>query len=109
MKLIGSNVEEAYRKELERGSNAFLGDNRNSNLYKILKKKRGYVNSAYFLNGYQLGDYENGTILLNNDVIVFYEITDGNLESFDMVSIESYKRGLKKHGMIKLLIALDLG
>lgn len=108
MKLIGSEIENKYRKDLLKGSNFLLNESGDPKLLGILQKKIGDIYSAYYLNGYEVGDYHTCSLLINGDSIFHIEYSGEHLEEFYEISIPEYRNGLKKKDQIKLLVALDL-
>lgn len=108
MKLIGSAVEKQYRSELEAGARYLLEEGGDPRLLALLRQKVGAVESAYYLSGYSLSDYQTYNLLVNGNVICQIEISDGKIEACDVLNISKYKKGLKKQSQIKLQVALEL-
>lgn len=109
MKLIGSSIEEQYRKELEEGARHLLEDGGDPRLIDLLRQKIGTVKSAYYLSGYKLSGYQTCSLLVNGSIVCYVEISDETVESYDKYSIFEYQKGLNKQGQIKLQVALELG
>jgi hypothetical protein len=108
MKLIGSAVEEEYKKELEAGARFLLEEGGNPGLLELLHREIGGINSAYFLSGYKLSDYHTCNLLVNGATVCHIEMSGDQIEVFHAISVSDYKRGLKKQGQIKLQVALAL-
>ncbi|MGS2744591.1 hypothetical protein ACU6TU_13505 [Halomonas sp. LS-001] len=108
MKLIGSAVEEEYRKELKEGARYLLEEGGNPRLLSLLHREIGTVESAYFLSGYKLSDYHTCNLLVNGATVCHIEMSDDRIEAFDTISVSEYKKGLKKQSQIKLEVALEL-
>lgn len=108
MKLIGSAAEEQYKKELRQGAQYLLEEGGDPRLLDLLHREIGAVESAYYLSGYKLSDYHTCSLLVNGTTVCRVEMSDGQIEDFDAISISEYKKGLKKQGQIKLQVALEL-
>lgn len=108
MKLLGSVVEEQYRRELKEGARYLLEEGGDPRLLNLLRREIGVIESAYYLSGYKLSDYHTCNLLVNGVTVCHIEVSDGQIEAFDRISISEYKKGLKKRSQIKLQVALEL-
>lgn len=108
MKLIGSAIEEQYKRELEDGARYLLEERSYPRLLEALHRAVGAVESAYVLSGYKLSGYHTCNLLVNGTTVCHVEISDDQIETFNTISISEYKKGLKKRGQIKLQVALEL-
>ena len=108
MKLIGSAIEEEYRKELKEGARYLLDERGDPRLLDLLHREIGTIDSAYFLSGYKLSDYHTCSLLVNGNTVCHVEMSDDQIEAFDAISVSQYKKGLKKRTQIKLQVALKL-
>jgi len=108
MKLVGSVVEEEYRRELKEGARYLLEEGGDPKLLALLCREVGVVESAYYLSGYKLSDYHTCSLLVNGITVCHIEISNEQVEAFDTASVSDYKKGLKKRDQIKLQVALEL-
>ena len=108
MKLIGSSVEEQYKRELKEGARYLLEERGDPRLLDLLQREIGNVKSAYYLSGYSLSDYHTCNLLVNGATVCHIEMSNEQIEIFEWISISEYKKGLKKQSQIKLQVALDL-
>ncbi|GLU28249.1 hypothetical protein [Brucella sp. NBRC 12950] len=108
MKLIGSAIEEQYKKELEEGARFLFEERGNSRLLEVLYREIGSVESAYFLSGYKLSDYHICSLLVNGTNVCQVELSDDQIDNFYKISIPEYKKRLNKRLQIKLQVAIEL-
>lgn len=108
MRLIGSAVEEDYKRELEEGARHLLEGGGDPRLLDLLHREIGVIESAYFLSGYKLSDYHICRLLVNGTIIFHIELSEGKIEAFNAISVSQYKKGLKRKDQIKLQVALEL-
>lgn len=108
MKLIGSAAERQYEMELRQGAQYLLQENGDPRLLELLHREIGFVESAYYLSGYKLSDYHTCSLLVNGTIVCQARMSGEQIESFETLRISEYKKGLKKQGYIKLLVALEL-
>lgn len=108
MKLIGSTIEEQYKRELGEGDRYLLEERGDPRLLDVLHREIGAVESVYFLSGYKLSDYRYCNLLVNGTTICQVEMSDGKFEAFSTIDISEYKKGLKKRSQIKLQVAVEL-
>lgn len=108
MKLIGSMVEKEYRRELSEGARYLLEEDGDPKLLALLHQKIGAVRSAYYLSGYRMSNYHTCSLLVNGTTICHIEISNEQIETFDIDSVQDYRKGLKKHDQIRLQVALEL-
>lgn len=108
MKLIGSNTEDIFESELKLSEQQLLDQNIDPRILELLKAEVGMIKSAYFLSGLNLPSYQNFCALINGNLVCKVAIADGEVESFQMLTISKYTRGLKRRDQIKLQVALEL-
>mgnify|MGYP005855492829 CR=1 FL=1 len=108
MKLIGSMAEDYFKKELKEGNEYLLEKRGDPMLMELLHREIGSIESAYFLSGYRLSNYHVCNLLVNGVTVCHVEISDGELESFEKISVSEYKNGLKRRDQIKLQLAIEL-
>jgi len=108
MKLVDSLVEGEYRRELKEGARYLLEEGGDPKLLALLCREVGAVESVYYLAGYKLSDYRTYSLLVNGTTVCHIEISNEQIEAFNMISISEYKKGLKKKDQIKLQVALEL-
>lgn len=111
IKLRNGTLESEYLKMLKHLNILLLDDDSKVKIYAELKCIYTEVKSAYVLSYFGEPDYEVFTILVNNESVteIAYEITDNVIEIIKTKNLNEYRRQLKKHGQIKLLLALELG
>jgi len=111
MKLIGSNIEEIFRTELERGRLALLFDASLHTIYRLIVDLFPDVSSAYILNWIPEQTEDIYVVLIDDDRVATIEVSKTSEMSVHVrciKSVKNYRQNLRKNKLIKLLVALDL-
>lgn len=111
MKLIGSKVENNFRKELVRGNEAIFKYGTKNTLLKSMKDAFPEMISAYILDWIPEQGEDIYVVLIDENAVAVFELSKSRTDFVELKNIQKideYRRSLKKIGMIKLLVALDL-
>ncbi|WP_163103509.1 hypothetical protein [Peribacillus alkalitolerans] len=110
MKLIGSNTERDFRKQLNESYES-LFNVKPSPLLALLQSKFPVMKTAYILNWIPEQGEDIYTIFIDREIIVIVELDRFNLELeplLETISMNDYVKGLSKINQIKLAVAIDL-
>lgn len=111
MKLIGSKMEQDFKKELIKSHDSLFQDKEKQRLVDILEEYFPSMRTAYVIGWTPEQGEDIYSILINTDIIAVIEIDRFDSDSkpiIEKISIRSYKQGLSKAGQIKLAVAIDL-
>lgn len=111
MKLIRSGLEKKYRDELQSGHHALFNDSANRRLLNSIRRAFPKMYSAYVLDWIPEQGEDIFTVLVDDNTVVTFELSKLDCELAEAQNVrmtKDYQRALKKHKMIKLLIALEL-
>jgi hypothetical protein len=111
MKLIGSKTEKEMKEILIKGHTALFNDQPYSRILTLLRENILNIKTAYFLDHIPEQGEDIYTMLINQDVIVSFEMSRYDLKLISTVkiaSVKDYKKRLSKINQIRLAVAIDL-
>lgn len=112
MKLIGSNTEEDYRRELLSGQRFFLEDPRGRELFARIQGKYPKLKTVSLLHWVPEQGEDFYEILIDDEAVLKVEVPHSFGHSdeldFDYIKLKNYVHGLSRSSQIKLAVALDL-
>ena len=115
MKLRGSMLEDDIRQGLITSRQTLFGerpfeDERFTHLLHEIKARFPKLMTAYLLHWIPDQGFDCYRVLINTEHIFYIDIdrVDWSVNDAETQSINDYRKGLKKHGQLDLLIALDL-
>lgn len=115
MKLRGSMLEDDIRTSLIAGHKWLFGktafeDDRFTHLLSEIKGRFPTFATAYLLDWTPDQGFDCYRVLINTEYIFYVDIDrdDWSVNEAETQSVSNYKKGLKKHPQLWLMIALDL-
>jgi hypothetical protein len=111
MKLIGSKMEQDFRRELINSHKSLFKEGNNQRLLSVLRTYFPNMKTAYFIGHTPEQGEDIYLILIDANIIAVIELNRLNLSAepiVETISIERYKRGLSKMRQVKLALAIEL-
>ena len=111
MELIGSKVEQDFRKDLLKSNEFLFSSNEGKYILDVLSTHYGKIDTAYILYWIPEQGEDLYSILVNSDMIFEVEISHDRpvCQIIKWKKKSEYLRKLSKMKQIKLAVALDLG
>lgn len=111
MRLVGSKLEQDFRKELIESHVALFQSIEEKNFLNLLKINFKEMKTAYVINWTPEQGEDLYTLLINLDIIVKIEISRINQNENPIIEVfrlQEFQKGLSKLFQIKLAVAMDL-